>query len=104
MKAQYEKVFAAHVAQAVEKAVGLGIKATWSTAKHLDALAAVLNEIAESGGDMRDALGECYNVSAFQQLLAKKFEKSGHFQRTAQKTNAEQVDDLISQLAAKTNG
>lgn len=101
MKAGYEKVFAAHVATAIERATAIGSKATWSTAKHLDALADVLREFP---AELRDALTECYNVSAFQQLLAKKFEKSGHFQRAAQKTASEQVDDLISQLAKQTNG
>lgn len=98
MKAENEKVFASHVGNAIERAVALGAKATWTTAKHLDALADAIRAQPEA---VRETLTECYNVSAYQQMLAKRFEKSGHFQRTATKTNAEQVDDLISQLVAK---
>lgn len=101
MKAQNEKVFAAHVGAAVERAVTIGAKATWTTEKHLTALAEAITQAPEA---TLETLKECYNVSAFQQLLAKKFEKSGHFQRAATKSSVEQVDDLISLLAAKANG
>ena len=95
MKTQYEKVFVAHVGQAIERAKTLGVKATWSTEKHLDALAEVakLPEV-----DVRDAIGECYNISAYQQMLAKKFEKLGHFQREGRKSVAQQADDVFAEL------
>lgn len=96
-----EAVFAAHVKLAVERAVAIGAKATWTTEKHLTALAEAVK--ANPEGTL-ETLKECYNVSAFQQLLAKKFEKSGHFQRQAIKSVAEQADDLISQLARAANG
>ena len=97
MKTQYEKVFAAHVQAKVVKAKELGINASWTTANHLDALAATIQ--AEPTA-VRDILGECYNVSAFQQMLAKKFEKVGHFQRSSTKPIAEQADDVFAMLAA----
>ena len=97
MKTTYEKVFAQHVAAKIAKAQALGIKASWTTANHLDALAATIQ--AEPTA-VRDILGECYNVSAFQQMLAKKFEKVGHFQRSSAKPIAEQADDVFAMLAA----
>ena len=95
MKATYEATFASHVKTALERAVAIGAKATWTTAKHLDALSAAIDA---NPGATRDVLGECYNVSAYQQVLAKKFEKTGHFQRSATKTASENVDDLLSEL------
>ena len=111
MKSQYEKVFAAHVQAKVAKAKELGINASWTTANHLDALAEVCacefveheeHDIALAA--LRAALGECYNVSAFQQMLAKKFEKVGHFQRSSAKPLSEQADDIYAQLARETAG
>jgi len=99
MKTQYEKVFAEHVSSAIQRATALGLKATWTTAKHLDALAATVDA---NPGQTRDVLGECYNVSAYQQLLAKKFEKSGHFQRQKDKPVGEQLDSLLDQLVKQT--
>ena len=97
MKQQYETVFTKHVTAAVQKALALGTTATWSTEKHLDALAeACLSDI----NDIRGCLGECYNVSAFQQTLAKKFAKTGHFQREKVKGAAERLDDTLALLAA----
>ena len=90
-------MFTQHVAAALEKAQSLGIKASWSTAKHLDALAATIDA---HPGQTRDVLGECYNVSAYQQVLAKKFEKSGHFQRQKDKPVGEQLDSVLDKLAA----
>jgi DNA-binding ferritin-like protein len=95
MKTQYEKVFVSHVGQAIERAKTLGVKATWSTEKHLDALAEVV-KLPEV--DVRDAIGECYNISAYQQMLAKKFEKLGHFQREGRKSVAQQADDVFAEL------
>ena len=78
------------------KAQELGIKASWSTANHLDALAEVINAYP---GEVREVLAQCYNVSAFQQMLAKKFESKGHFQRATAKPISEQADDVFAQLA-----
>ena len=108
MKTQYEKVFVVHVGKALERAKALGAMATWTTEKHLDALAEVVAQAAADGGEtgIRDALGECYNVSAFQQMLAKKFVATGHFQREGRKSAAEAVDDVFAELVgkAKANG
>lgn len=95
MKNAYERVFVAHVGQAIERAKTLGVKATWSTEKHLDALA---DTCKLEGVDIRDVLGECYNISAYQQMLAKKFEKLGHFQREGRKSVAQQADDVFAEL------
>jgi hypothetical protein len=105
MKTKYESVFAAHVASKLNKAKELGISASWTTANHLDALAATICETAQDGiadrDAVRDVLGECYNVSAFQQMLAKKFDGTlgGHFQREAKKSTAQQADDVFAELA-----
>lgn len=105
MKTQYEKVFVAHVGRAIEKAKALGAKATWTTEKHLDALAEAIDVACgpTDGNDeaiaaTRDCLGECYNISAYQQMLAKKFEKLGHFQREGRKSVAAQADDVFAEL------
>lgn len=100
MKNRYETVFTAHVTAKVQKAVALGIMATWSTAAHLDALADAISRCEGDIEKVRDCLGECYNVSAFQQTLAKKFEKTGHFQRQKEKDTAERLDDTLTLLAA----
>lgn len=111
MKTQYEKVFAEHVSNAIQRATALGLKATWTTAKHLDALADTIvaaqsvlpdDDFTKDRETVRDVLGECYNVSAYQQLLAKKFEKSGHFQRQKDKPVGEQLDSLLDQLVKQT--
>jgi hypothetical protein len=98
MKTTYEKVFAEHVAAKIAKAKDLGINASWTSANHLDALADCLGK--HDAGLARDILGECYNISAFQQMLAKKFDKVGHFQRAKDKPIAERADDVFAKLAA----
>lgn len=102
MNTSNEKVFASHVGAKLEKAKALGIKASWTTADHLNALAEACWDVASTGGKdgIRDVLGECYNVSAYQQLLAKRFEKLGHFQREKVKAVSEQLDDELSKLIA----
>ncbi len=102
MKTTYEKVFASHVAAKLTKAGALGISASWTTANHLDALAEAIT--SHPSEQTRDILGECYNVSAFQQMLAKKFEKvpGGHFQRERTKDIKEQADDVFAALARDT--
>jgi len=97
MQTKYEAIMAKAVGVKLTKATELGIKASWTTANHLDALADVIDAFPE---ETREILGECYNVSAFQQMLAKKFEKLGHFQRSATKPTSEQADDLFAKLAA----
>lgn len=99
MKTSYEKIFAQHVGSKLQKAKDLGIKASWTTANHLDALAECI--AAHPVEQARDILGECYNVSAYQQLLAKRFEKLGHFQREGKKSAPEALDDMLSRLAAE---
>ena len=88
-------MFAAHVAQAIERASAIGAKATWTTAKHLDALS---EAILANPAACRETLGECYNVSQFQQILARKGAKSGHFQREVTKSVPQKVDDLLDVL------
>ena len=104
MKAQYEAVFTAAVIAKVKAAQEMGIKATWRTQDHLQALASVIeadeSEINSKKAAIFDILTECYNVSAFQQSLAKKFAATGHFQRTADKSAKEKVDDMLAQFAA----
>ena len=110
MKAQYEAVFTAAVIAKVKAAQEMGIHASWRTQDHLAALADCITKMhvaaleRQSGenevGITLDVLTECYNVSAFQQSLAKKFAATGHFQRTAEKGAKEKVDDLLAQFAA----
>lgn len=97
MKAEYAKVFAERVRSEMAKADALGINATWSTAKHLDALAATLEA---NPGAIRDVLGECYNVSQFQQELDKASRKAGkkHFLRDGGKTPAERAESLMESI------
>lgn len=106
MKAQYEAVFTAAVIAKVKAAQEMGIKASWRTQDHLAALADCITKMhvaaleRQSGenevGITLDVLTECYNVSAFQQSLAKKFAATGHFQRTAEKSTATKVDELVA--------
>lgn len=107
MKATYEAVFTASVIAKVKSAQELGIKASWRTQDHMLALAQAIEgklagdaDLAKPTADIVDVLTECYNVSAFQQSLAKKFAATGHFQRTAEKGAKEKVDDLLAQFAA----
>ena len=101
MNAMNEKVFAAHAALAIERAVALGAKASWSTAKHLDALAEALKANPDA---IRETLSECYNVSGHQQFLAKRFLKYGHFQRSEKRSVPEQADDLYAELVKGLEG
>lgn len=110
MKAEYEKIMASAVAAQLKKAAELGIKASWSTQHHLNALAtAIAAQIPHDGktdeespyrAAILDVLTECYNVSAFQQMLAKKFAPTGHFQREAKKTATEAVDSFLALVEA----
>lgn len=99
MQNKYEAIMVAAVGRKLAKATELGIKASWTSSNHLDALAEV---IEAHPGEARSVLGECYNISAFQQRLAKKFAEKGHFQRADAKSTTEQVDDLLSLLAKET--
>lgn len=103
MKAQYEAVFTAAVIAKVKAAQEMGIHASWRTQDHLAALAQVIADLSESTdikAAIYDVLTECYNVSAFQQSLAKKFAATGHFQRAAEKSAKDKVDDMLAQFAA----
>ena len=104
MKATYEAVFTAAVIAKVKSSQELGIKASWRTQDHLSALADVIIAMEQSESETKacvlDVLSDCYNVSAFQQSLAKKFAATGHFQRTAERSAKDKVDDMIAQFAA----
>ena len=105
MKAQYEAVFTTAVIAKVKAAQEMGIHASWRTQDHLSALADVIISSEPTAKDFEkaaifDILTECYNVSAFQQSLAKKFAATGHFQRTAERSAKDKVDDMIAQFAA----
>jgi hypothetical protein len=100
MKAQYEAVFTAAVISKVKAAQEMGIHASWRTQDHLAALAETIIGVGPEKPQIYDVLTECYNVSAFQQSLAKKFQATGHFQRTAEKGAKEKVDDMLAQFAA----
>jgi hypothetical protein len=97
MKQCNESVFAKHVQAKLEKSNGLGSKATWSTKDHLAAMAECVEQ--DGGVNTLAVLEDTYNISGFQQHLAKAFEKSGHFQRDA-RTRKESLDSVFAQLAA----
>lgn len=88
MKAEYLKVFAPAVHAKMAAADAIGSKTTWTTRDHLGALARLI--AGKSEVESLDILTECYNVSAFQQTLAKAYKPTGHFQRDA-KTNLSSV-------------
>lgn len=96
MNVKYETVMVAAVGRKLAKATELGIKASWTSANHLDALAEVITAFP---AEVREVLNECYNISAYQQKLAKKFAAKGHFQRSGTKSPAEAVDDMLDALA-----
>lgn len=103
MKTEYAKVFVAVAAGKVIKANGLGTKTTWTTEDHLKAMAQCLAEVdVPAGADpqaiFQDVLSDTYNVSAFAQYLAKKFEGTGHFVRSEKK--AKTVNELDAMLDA----
>ncbi len=110
MKATYEAVFTAAVITKVKVAQEMGIHASWRTQDHLAALADCITKmhvaaLEQQNGEKEvgitlDVLTECYNVSAFQQRLAKTFAATGHFQRTAERSAKEKVDDLLTRIAA----
>lgn len=96
MKNEYMEVFKAAVRAKVERANAAGMKTTWSTKDHLDTLAKVLEAHPQA---IREVLGECYNVSQFQQSLAGAFEQSGHFQRQTVKGKLGSVVSELEKLA-----
>ena len=98
-KQECEKIIAKHVAARLAKAKELGSKASWRTEDHLDALAEML---AIPEADVREILGAHYNISGFQQQLAKTFAGSGHFQRDGKRSIS--ADDYLAQLAKEVNG
>lgn len=107
MKTEYAKVFVTIAAGKVVKAKELGSHTTWTTEDHLKAMAQCLAEAdIPSGADpaaiYRDVLADTYNVSAFAQYLAKKFEGTGHFVRAEKK--AKTVNELDAMLDAALAG
>lgn len=81
MKAEYLKEFLPAVNAKVANAEAMGSKTTWTTRDHLATLAKVIAGKDENAA--LDVLTECYNISAFQQTLAKvpSYKAKGHFQR-----------------------
>jgi hypothetical protein len=111
MKTEYAKVFVGVAAAKVIKANALGSKTTWTTEDHLKACAeSIANAVdpqwkendAELSERVRDVLADTYNVSAFAQYLAKKFEGTGHFVRAEKK--AKTVNELDAMLDAALAG
>lgn len=99
------KAFSAAAAAKVNKSNTIGSKASWSTYDHLEVLSTTLKANPEQ---ITVLLADAYNISAWQQTLAKLFEKSGHFQREASKrTMASELDELVAlaglPAAAKTS-
>lgn len=96
MKAEYQVRFASAVAAKVKSAEAIGSKTSWTTRDHLTVLASLLTQVSEA--QALDVLTECYNVSAFQQSLAKvpTFKAAGHFQRDGKGTPS--LDSLIAML------
>ena len=101
MKEIYQASFRLHVKAAVEKAVAIGAGATWSTEKHLAALA---DAIEANPTALRDVLQDCYNISGYQQTLESKFKGTVHFQRAKKKPIAEAADDWMAALAKDSAG
>lgn len=97
MNKQNDGIFTKHVAARLEKAKTLGINATWRTEDHLTALAEAIDA---SPGKTLEVLEECYNVSQYQQMLARRFKDTTHFQRAEKKSTAEALDDEIAKLVA----
>ena len=111
MNKQNDGIFTKHVAARLEKAKTLGINATWRTEDHLSALAEsiwIALDIAHGEqtderflGLILETLEECYNVSQYQQMLARRFKGTTHFQRAEKKSTAEALDDEIAKLVAQ---
>lgn len=95
MNNQNAKIFTEAVKAKVEKSNSLGTKSSWSTEDHLKAMAQAVEQ--DGGVNTLAVLADTYNISGFQQKLAKAFESTGHFQRRREKNISS--DDLISQLA-----
>ena len=91
------KIFADAVRAKVRLAEANGTKTSWSTEDHLKAMAKAIEE--DGGVSTLAVLEDTYNISGFQQKLAKTFESAGHFQRRREKQKKISSDDLISQLA-----
>ena len=85
------KTLADAVKAKVLRADGLGTKTTWDTSDHLAALAKAVALATDPEHDeayvgvILDVLKDGYNISGFQQVLEKAYEKQGHFQRTSKK-------------------
>lgn len=99
MKAEYQSKFGVAVMAKVKQAEALGSKTTWTTRDHLAVLAELLTNVPKE--QALDVLTECYNVSAFQQTLAKvpTFKAKGHFQREG----AKGLSDIVASLEASAS-
>lgn len=99
MKAEYLKVFAPKVHAKMSAADAIGSKTTWTTRDHLSALAELV--AGKEQAQALDILTECYNVSAFQQTLAKAYKTTGHFQRDGKQQLSSIVAELTAAVAAQ---
>ncbi len=110
-KSQIEAMFAQGLKAKMDKAVALGIKATWLMEDHLDVATRVI--MAEAGlvdndgeatvyNSLRDVVQATYNHSAFAQRIEKAFKTTGHFQRAEKKPA--QLSDVFAQLAKQVEG
>lgn len=90
------------VKQRLERSTAIGSKATWSTEDHAAMVGSILANAVELGETSAQELGDLfhkvYNISAFQQKLAKSFKAHGHFQRDDKPKDA---DGFMASLAAE---
>lgn len=100
MKAEYLKVFAPVVHAKMSAADAIGSKTTWTTRDHLGALATLIE--GKDKAAALDVLTECYNVSAFQQTLAKAYKATGHFQRDGKATLSSTIAELQAAVGAQS--
>ena len=102
MKAEYLKVFAPAVLAKMASADAIGSKTSWATSDHLAALAKLITSKSEA--EALDILQACYNVSAFQQTLAKAYKSTGHFQRDSAKGLSSVIASLHAAVESAKQG
>lgn len=104
MQKEYQATFAVAVMAKVRNAESIQSITSWTTQDHLSTLAKLIAQ--KVGGDaavVGDILKDCYNISAFQQSLAKleQFKSKGHFQRNAASPT---LDTLVASLEEAKQG
>lgn len=95
-EAQANDIIKQAVSARIAKAKEIGAKASWSTENHLDMLNDLLG-LAQSVEERRALLGRYYNVSQFQQELARDFAGTGHFVRESKGTKLK--NSLFAEMA-----